>query len=143
MTAPTDADLDRLLALRLAAPDDALLRFKFAHEHADFVSAAVNSLEPLCAEVKRLRSFEQFFHDASDDFVCLPKCDSIAHEPDCPATNAMAAFRKLRQDNERLRASDLRYYHGVMLIFAVAGDIPTIAEMARSLLAGHEAGAPR
>ena len=40
--------------------------------------------------------------DIYDDMQCLEKCDSYAHEDDCPDVNPLAAFRTLREANQKL-----------------------------------------
>lgn len=41
--------------------------------------------------------FAQFVRDTAEGMECLPGCDSVAHEPLCPLTNTVEAWRQLRQ----------------------------------------------
>ena len=45
----------------------------------------------------KMEIYKQYLADTSEDMECLEGCDSYGHEDDCPVTNPMAAFRKLRQ----------------------------------------------
>lgn len=52
-------------------------------------------------EIEFLR---QYLNDTSEDFECLPLCDSDAHEDDCPVVNIPAGWHLKVAECKRLKA---------------------------------------
>jgi hypothetical protein len=44
------------------------------------------------------RMYKRLVEDLFGDFDCLPTCDSVAHDEECPGTQAVAATHALREE---------------------------------------------
>jgi hypothetical protein len=65
-----------------------------------------DKMKALEAENARLH---QFVKDTVEGFECLDTCDSYGHDDLCPVVNPVEAWRRLREENARLREAFLEY----------------------------------
>lgn len=81
------------------------------------------------------QNLKQLVKDTCDDMECLPGCNSLAHDEQCPVVHPMEAWRALRRREQQLEEEVERFKQTL----EDSDNYKSFCEMERDLEVAHQA----